>query len=115
MTEDLRAIIPKVELYTILVSIPLNYKNINELFPLKDIRNVARDFKTIRDLEEDENQKRALDRATALIEYAAWHNAKLDALYMEDGKLKVLLSFYSLNDMIKFKDTMASAILSSTM
>ena len=100
---SIKILLPKVEEYVLVVSIPLES-------PILIVKN-----QTIGEAEESFISKRDFDRARALLKWAACCNANLVEMHNADHKLKVYLSFFSMEDMIQFRDSMATNVSGATM
>lgn len=72
-------------------------------------------FISKRDKESNHRKQVEFDRARALLKWAACCNANLVEMHNADHKLKVYLSFFSMEDMIQFRDSMATNVSGATM
>lgn len=77
---------PTVERYSILVSIPLESTD-------------------------KESIKLELNKVRALLKHSEVYGARLEKMYNSGNKLKVSVSFSSIEKMIEFRDTMSNASL----
>ena len=110
---DIKILSPVVEQYALTVSIPMQTVII---FPKEqNIYEAEASFVAKRDRENDHAKKVEFDRARALLKYAYTCNAVLNGIWYKDQKLKITLVFYTLESLIDFRDTMGSAVSSSTM
>ena len=93
MAENFHAVSPVIERCTILVSIPL--KNNSEHLTSKA------------NIEHDSILKTELGKARALLKHSESYGAKLEKMYNEKNRLKLVLSFSCVKNMLEFRDTMA--------
>ena len=110
---SIKILSPKVEEYVLVVSIPLE----SPIFIVKNqtIGEAEESFISKRDKESNHRKQVEFDRARALLKWAACCNANLVEMHNADHKLKVYLSFFSMEDMIQFRDSLAINVSGATM
>lgn len=104
---------PKVEEYVLVVSIPLKSPII--IVKNQTIGEAEESFISMRDKEHNHDNQIEFDRARALLKWADCWDAKLVEMHNADHKLKVSLSFSTMEDMIQFHDHMATNVSDATM
>ena len=110
---NIKILLPQVEEYILVVSIPLESPTI--IVKNQTISEAEQFFVTKRDNKSDHSKKVEFDRARALLKWAACCNATLVEMNNEDRKLKVSLGFSTLENMIEFRDSMAINVSGATM
>ena len=110
---NIKILSPKVEEYVLVVSIPLESPII--IVRNQTIYEAEESFISKRDTEGNHDRKVEFDRARALLKWAGCSNANLVEMHNVDHKLKVSLGFSTMEDMIQFRDSMATNVSGATM
>lgn len=111
---DFKKILPKVEEYILVVSIPLETP-ISLIVRNQTIHEAENSFISKRDKESDYKKKVEFDRARALLKWAAYCNAKLLEMHNANRKLKFSFGFPSMEAMIEFYEYLLPCVYGSTM
>lgn len=109
-----KKIVPKVEEYILVVSIPLETP-ISLIVRNQTIHEAENSFISKRDKEADHKKKVEFDRARALLKWAASCNAKLLEMHNADRKLKFSFGFPSMEAVIEFYENLIPCVDGSTM
>ena len=110
---NIKIMSPKVEEYVLVVSIPLESPIL--IVKNQSISDAEKSFISKRDKESYHGKKVEFDRARALLKWASCCNARLVEMHNADHKLKVFLSFATLESMIEFHDAMDVNVSGATM
>lgn len=110
---NIKFLSPQVEGYVLVVSIPLASPTI--IAKNQTIGEAEESFISKRDKECNHDRKVEFDRARALLKWATCCNANLVEMHNADHKLKVSLGFSTMEDMLQFRDSMATNVYGSTM
>ena len=110
---SIKILSPKIEKYVLVVSIPLELPII--IVKNQTIEEAEEFFISKRDKESNHAKQVEFDRARALLKWADCCDAKLVEMHNADHKLKVSLSFSTMEDMIMFRDSMVTNVSDAMM